>query len=394
MIYLLVFILLLIPVVKYDWMAKTGGENTWFYFNLVVLILLAGLRYRVGGDTLMYMSVFDECPTLDELKYFDFDTAQYNPLWYIFNAISKSIYNDFFLFQLLHACIVNPIFFSFFRKYCPSYYFSAILLYYVGYFCYFNMEVLRESLCICVLLLSTRLLLEKRWISYYMICILALYIHYSALVMFLFPLLFLFFKKPSWICQLVLLVSIFTFTAAVNVPLLLLSALSVDEQLMILAEKYLDMERNLNGMLFLLLQYLPLFGMIFLRNRYNSCQKPDFTPIVMGVVIIYAFSMNLTGLNRLVNYFVPFILIYTVNTVYFVISNVKVKFTLGYTALTVSIFLLCFNYYYYYAKDVSDAYPNTRFYTVFYPYHSVFSPKQEEHRERFIENYRDVVIQF
>ena len=147
-------------------------------------------------------------------------------------------------------------------------------------------------------------------------------------------------------------------------------------------------------MLFLLLQYLPLFGMIFLRNRYNSCQKPDFTPIVMGVVIIYAFSMNLTGLNRLVNYFVPFILIYTINTVYFVISNVKVKFTLGYTALTVSIFLLCFNYYYYYAKDVSDAYPNTRFYTVFYPYHSVFSPKQEEHRERFIENYRDVVIQF
>ena len=99
MIYLLVFILLLIPVVKYDWMAKTGGENTWFYFNLVVLILLAGLRYRVGGDTLMYMSVFDECPTLDELKYFDFDTAQYNPLWYIFNAISKSVYNDFFLFQ-------------------------------------------------------------------------------------------------------------------------------------------------------------------------------------------------------------------------------------------------------------------------------------------------------
>ena len=53
MIYFVVFILLLIPVVKYDWMAKTGGESKWYYFNLVVLILLAGLRYRVGGDTLM-----------------------------------------------------------------------------------------------------------------------------------------------------------------------------------------------------------------------------------------------------------------------------------------------------------------------------------------------------
>ena len=394
MIYFVVFILLLIPGVKYDWMAKIGGESKWYYFNLVVLILLAGLRYRVGGDTLMYMSVFEECPTLDELKYFDFDTAQYNPLWYIFNAVSKSIYDDFFFFQLIHACIVNPIFFSFFRKYCPNYYFSVILLYYVGYFCYFNMEVLRESLCICVLLLVTRFLLEKRWLPYYVMCVLALFMHYSALVMFLFPLLFVFFKRPSWVYQVILLVGIFVFTAVVNVPMLLLSALSVDEQLMVLAEKYLDKERNLMGMLSLLLQYLPLLGMIFLRERYNIRQKIDFTPIVMGVVVIYAFSLNLTGLNRLVNYFIPFILIYTVNTIYYVVSRVEVKFTLGYTALAASLSLLCFNYYYYYAKDVSDAYPNTRFYTIFYPYHSVFSPEQDEHRERFIENYRDVVIQF
>ena len=65
MIYFVVFILLLIPVVKYDWMAKTGGESKWYYLNLVVLILLAALRYRVGGDTLMYMSVYDSFPKWD-----------------------------------------------------------------------------------------------------------------------------------------------------------------------------------------------------------------------------------------------------------------------------------------------------------------------------------------
>ena len=394
MIYFVVFILLLIPVVKYDWMAKTGGEKGWYYFNLIALILLAGLRYRVGGDTLMYMSVFNEYPTLDELKYFDFDDAEYNPLWYIFNAISKSIYDDFFFFQLMHACVVNPIFFFFFKKYCPNYYFSAILLYYAGYFCYFNMEVLRESLCICVLLLITRFLLQKRWIPYYTMCILALFMHYSALVMFLFPLLFVFFKKPSWIYQAVLFVGIFAFVMVVNVPILLLSTLSLDENLMILAEKYLERQRNLMGMLSLVLQYLPVFGMIFLRERYNISKKTDFTPIVMGVVVIYAFSMNLTGVDRLVNYFVPFILVYTTNTVYHVLSNVEFKFTMGYTALTASLLLLGFNYYYYYTKDLSDVYPNTKAYTIFYPYHSVFWPEQDEHRERFTENYRNVAIQF
>ena len=107
MIYFVVFILLLIPVVKYDWLVKTGGEGKWYYFNLVVLIILAGLRYRVGGDTLMYMSVFDSFPKWDELKYFDFETAEYQPLWYVFTAICRTIYDDFAFFQLVHASILG-----------------------------------------------------------------------------------------------------------------------------------------------------------------------------------------------------------------------------------------------------------------------------------------------
>ena len=78
-------------------MAKTGGESKWYYLNLVVLILLAALRYRVGGDTLMYMSVYDSFPKWDELKYFDFETAEYQPLWYVFTAICRTVYDDSFI---------------------------------------------------------------------------------------------------------------------------------------------------------------------------------------------------------------------------------------------------------------------------------------------------------
>ena len=119
MIYVVVFILLLIPVVKYDLMAKSGGENKWYYLNLIVLILLAGLRYRVGGDTLMYMSVYNEWPAIDELKYFDFETALYNPLWYIYTSLPRSISDEFWVFQMIQAVIVNSVFFWFFKKYSP-----------------------------------------------------------------------------------------------------------------------------------------------------------------------------------------------------------------------------------------------------------------------------------
>ena len=150
MIYLLVFILLLVPVVKYDLMAKTGGERGWFCFNLVVLILLAGLRYRVGGDTLMYMSIYDDLPSLADLKYFDFAEADFNPLWYIYAAVCKSIGEDFVIMQIVQAIFVNIVFFFFFKKYSPRYFFSAILLFYIGYYCYFNMEIMREILCVCI----------------------------------------------------------------------------------------------------------------------------------------------------------------------------------------------------------------------------------------------------
>ena len=62
--------------------------------------------------------------------------------------------------------------------------------------------------------------------------------------------------------------------------------------------------------------------------------------------------------------------------------------------MTCSLMLMFFNYYYYYMRDMSVHYPNTRFNVIFSPYHSVFDPEIEEHRERFLENYRDVIFLF
>jgi hypothetical protein len=53
-----------------------------------------------------------------------------------------------------------------------------------------------------------------------------------------------------------------------------------------------------------------------------------------------------------------------------------------------------FNFYHYYGRDLSDSFPGARGYHIFYPYSSVFNPKIDEHHERFIENYRDVAIEF
>ena len=393
MIYIVVFILLLIPVVKYDWMVKTGGEKGWYYINLIVLILFAGLRYRVGSDTLMYMSMFEDCPKLDELKYFDFATAKYNPFWYILNAISRSIFDSFALFQIIHATIINSVFFWFFRKYCPLYYFSAILLYYVGYFCYFNMEVMRESLCISVLMLSIPFFLKRNWFFYYLMCFVGLLFHYSAIVMFGFPFL-QFFKKPSWKLQILIFVSVLLVMRVINLPVLLLDLLGFNEQLTLLLKNYLENQRNIMGIIAELIKYTPVFIFICFHERNKLVNKYDFTSIVMGVIIFYALSMSIGAFSRFINYFVPFIIIYAINSIYAVFSIEIKKMQLTGISVWCGFALLCVNLLSFYFNDVSETYPNTRSYVRYVPYHSVLNPQIDEHRERFVENDREVAIEF
>ncbi|MBQ8336757.1 MAG: EpsG family protein [Bacteroidaceae bacterium] len=375
-------------------MAKTGGEKWWYYSILVLLILFAGLRYRVGSDTLMYMSMFDECPKLDELKYFDFETAKYNPFWYIINAISRSIYDDFTLFQIIHATIVNSIFFWFFRKYCPKYYFTAILLYYLGYFCYFNMEIMRESLSICVLLLSTSFFLNKRWVPYFIMSAIGILIHYSAAIMIVLPLFYL-FRRPSWKLLVVIFLSIIVIINIINLPELLLGLLGLNQQLIALIESYLyDDPPNAMGMLAEILKFLPILGMIWLREKHEVGDRFDFTPLIMGTVIFYAIALNFFIFGRFNNYFVPYIIIYIVNTIYYILNKEFRRYQISYMVGFFAFFVFLFNMSRFYTKDMSEAYPNTRAYIRYLPYYSVFNPVIDEHRERFVENDREVSIEF
>ena len=395
MIYILVFILLLIPVVKYDLMAKSGGEGGWYYFNLVVLILLAGLRYRVGGDTLMYMSMYDEIPALSELKYFDFEEALYNPLWYVYNSIFRSIGDDFVYFQIGQAVFVNSVFFWFFRKYSPQYYFSAILLYYIGYYCYFNMEIMREILCVCILMLMTPWLLAKRWIPYYAGCIVAINFHYSSAVMLGIPILYYLFRKPSWKLQLIIIAGITTLMSVVNIMALIVRMIAQDERLVELVEKYTESSGNLTGMLFQLITALPVVGMTYIRYKCDVDYRDKFVSLATGAVFAYSFAMGFFAFARLANYFIPFVLVFTVHTIYYFVTNYNLRSAQVSTLVVgASVFLISFNLGFYYLRDMSTYYPNTRFKAIFSPYYSVLNPKIDEQRERFMENYRDVTIMF
>lgn len=396
MIYLLMFLFLLIPVIRYDILAKKGGENIWYWLSFVFLVAVAGLRYRVGGDTLVYMSEFNMYPKLDELRYFDFETARFNPLWYIIAAVSRSVNDSFTCFQIIHALIVNLSFFHFFRKYCPRYYFTAILVWFVGYWCYFCMEILREVLCISILLWATDMLLEKKILKYYLVCVISLFIHYSSAVMLLFPLFPLLFRRPNWLFQIFVLGGVMLFTMVVDIPGLAANVLSSNEQMSIVIDNYFQQDiKNLIGKLFELIKYLPVLGVIWLREKNELEDEFDFIPIVSCMVVFYGLSSYLGVAGRFLNYFIPFFIIMFVNTMFDIISEIKLseRHITAIVSLSV-VFVLSFNYYWYYFKDSSETYPGTHTYCIFVPYYSVFNPKVDNVRESYVENLRNFAIIF
>ena len=122
---------------------------------------------------------------------------------------------------------------------------------------------------------------------YYIVCIIAYFIHLSALIMIVFPLAKVIFRKPSWKIQIIIFTLIVLLLNIVNIPLIILNSLSVDGQLSRLILSYIESTPNIFGLISQLLLYLPILGLAYLREKNHILDRYDFTFIVMSSVVFY-----------------------------------------------------------------------------------------------------------
>lgn len=391
LIYLVVFLILLIPVIRFDLMRIEGNKDLWFYISLVTLILLAGLRYRVGGDTIIYMRLFSTYPSLRELPTFDFENASYNRLWYLFNAPFVSM-KSFTMFQIAHAIVVNCTFFWFFRKYVPSAYFTAILVYFVGYFFYFNMEVLRESLSICVLLLSYPFLEKRRFIPFYLMCIVAMMFHTSSLIMLFMPLTLIVRRDRLWV-YLLTVVGVIVFLSVFNIIEIILNLILGGAIAKSVYSYLMRDEPNFFGILAQALGMIPFFFLAFGRGLRKYNNDTTLGAVLVLLVVCQTAGMFVSIFTRFSNYLVPFGIALLVNTLYEHYwdwtNSLFIKTVMGCAMLT---YVLNIGNYYY--KDRSEDYPGAHHLYIYVPYNSVLNPQKDQRRETLVRNMRSKEVLF
>lgn len=372
MIYLIPFFFILLGVLFYDTQLNKGSGRILYIFSFLSFVVLSGLRYKVGGDTLEYFRSFDtQIPKLQNLTLNVFVELRYEPLWIIFNSVCKSIVDDFSFLQFVHAFFVNYVLFRFFKNY-TTYKFTAILVYFLFYYLYLNFEILRESIAICLFLLAYPFLEKKENIKYFLLIGCACMFHISAIILFILP----FFKINELNRKVLIKMVLFVLLAFIFLQIA--PFLIPNEDLRVRFIEYQMFTPSFAGFTFYLLIYFvgPLF-VYFKYTKYREVMFPNLIFIYFTIAIIVSY---LTGLSRFINYFMPFMTVYFVNFL-FMLSTVK-----RYRQVKVFVIPIVFGIafapkYMFYMRDTSENVPGTHKYNLYLPYTSIFKKEEDENRE-------------
>ncbi len=337
----------------------------YFTIILCITVLVFGLRYRVGIDTIRYETIFNDIPTLSKLNASVFSETAYAPLFVILVSLCKSVINDYVFFQFTHALIINLCLFRFFKERSVNP-FASVFIYFIISCVYFNTEILRESLAISIFALNYKNLEKKRWLKYYLLAIVSLGFHYSAIIIFFVPLLYrIKLKKKLFLYLIIYLVVVRMLTGLIEayIPVVQLAArysgyIDIKEVLDISVMYYVAIIVRA-----LLIPALLLF--------YNKRFPIEQNTANQSMLIVYCL-VSLTGIvypllfDRLANYFVIFYIIYIANTIYALRINHSIKYV-----VLVGVVMSFFFY-----LDLKDS----MLYR-YYPYHSIFDKHNEPKRE-------------
>ena len=384
--YLLYIVLTLVLAIRYDGREEGRHKHIWYAVTCVFLILIAGLRNGVGGDTLSYKKEFDDTLFLSytgiaEYLRDNLFTHGRMPLWSMFMTGCRYLSDSFYLFQFIHATVVIVPFFYFFKKYTDCYFLCALLYGAAGYFFLFNTEVLRESIAIVCGIFAIQFFLKggiKGYIGYAIFVIIGILFHVSAGVVLAFPFAQLIPIRKSTLILGVLTALVLWFAGDYIVAHLPSFILSRDSSLAQKVTNYAEMKSNFYGFIFNSLRYicLPYIVMYYsLRKGKDPHLNKHKEGFCAFTLIIGICAVGISGFARINNYTALFYIMALSEFIYLYIYSPRSYFLTRTVVLAGS--LLCLGLFYTSYYPVSHRYH----YEFYYPYTSLLD-------DEYIFNYR------
>lgn len=358
MIYLAALLMALICAV-YNRRFDSASRRLLYWGLCIFVILILGLRYRVGIDTLNYMLSYDKMPDWDTFKNLDISEQEREPGWLILSILCRTFTHEFWPLQFVMAAITNICTFIFIKRYCKNI-FIGVFFYFLIVCLYFTTEIIRESAAIAIFLVNYENIEKKRWLKYYILSFLSIAFHYSAIIIWFFP--FVKFLKFN-----VLYVCLCVFSFIITPYVEQLNALLTFTSITNRVEHYISYADSLNlnwRIAQLLTSALPPILCLIINRKKNIIKDEYFKGILLLQILLCfaAFSIPMV-FSRFTNYTILFYIVVLSNII--TISRVSRMAKIG--LLSIVLVLSAYNY--------------SSKYNQWFPYSSVLNPTKSQDRE-------------
>ena len=375
MIYLFPILFLIIGYKIYDKPYSSKSGYTLWSIVFILLVLIIGLRYKVGGDTYNYMTFFSWSQELSLWE--PINPAAFEPGFSLLTSAVKTFSDNIYVYQTIIAVLQTYMFMLFIRKRTP-YKFLALLLLYISMYIYFTTEVVRESLAIGGLLMTYSLLEKRKYVLYYMFSLLLMTFHSSAVICMCLPFIRHLKFKNNFIVY-VLIFAVFGFFCAGIMQKL--GSYYIFQKLLRYFE-YGNVGYAWCGLRFIYFSILPTLTLYLAKRKLKinvMFENIICLQILMGVGLWFVPIV----FQRLINYTIVFYIVSLSNIIGTCLRDLKYKSSISQYSqkcrgqLVKLLLYLTIIFH-------SSYYIHLNFYERYIPYHSVFDPIDVYEREKHV----------
>lgn len=273
-----------------------------FAFIIIVVALFTGFRDLIGGfDVFIYAKYFLDVPTLSMALHENISSLNmfpiYEPGYYWFNVLVKSLTDNYYYFFLIIGCIFYYIIYKTFRKF-PFFLFSFLVFFaklFIVVFIY-----TRQILALAIIWYAIKYLLEDKSYKFVIAIVLASLFHYSALVTF--PMLY--FAKKELSRKTIIIIFLISFLLGmlpfINWGMTLLFHILGGSKLELYSE-----EEQAGVHLFYLIENLILAGCLIANRKeiYKDSNKIPYYNIALLYVVFTFLALRMPSAVRFIWYY-------------------------------------------------------------------------------------------
>lgn len=194
MIYVIIMLLTILPVYPIRFINRESYNHKYkslekilYFLSFIFALLPMGLRYGIGTD--YFYTYYPHFFGIAK------GTLEFSEIG--FNLINKIIYNltgDYrVLFFVTSALFLYFIYKGIFQN--SNNLFISVLMIFIGQSYFYSMNIVRQAIAMAIIFYAFKYIKENKKISYILFCIIATFIHSSAL--FMIPLIFVINMKLS-----------------------------------------------------------------------------------------------------------------------------------------------------------------------------------------------------